>query len=119
MATPPKENVRQVLAIYSPASGDFVDLEEPSGAACMFGGLWPCGLDAGAPPLPVSSGPVHPWGCSAPLVEGEVVVPVPSGAVCAFTTLVTNNPFKRTVRIVNFIVFRHAIIKATHSLLVD
>src|ERR1700731_1323060 len=38
-------------------------LEDPSGAACMPGGDWPCGLSAGAPPVVVSRGPVEPCGC--------------------------------------------------------
>ena len=44
-------------------------LEDPSGAACMPGGVWPCGLSAGAPPEPVSKGPVRPWGCICPSWE--------------------------------------------------
>jgi hypothetical protein len=82
-----------------------MDLEEPSGAACMFGGLWPCGLDAGAPPLPVSSGPVHPCGCFTPFVEGDVFAPELSGALCAFATSAPTMPVKAAIRIVNFIVF--------------
>jgi hypothetical protein len=35
-------------------------LSEPSGAACIPGGVCPCGLEAGAPPVPVSRGPVRP-----------------------------------------------------------
>jgi hypothetical protein len=69
--------------IYCEWSGGFIVREEPSGAACMLGGLWPCGLDGGAPPLPVSSGPVQPCGCFTPSVEGEVVVPVLFGEFCA------------------------------------
>lgn len=57
-------------------SGSTVVFEEPSGAGCMPGGLWPCGLSAGAPPDPVSIGPVQPCGCSWPLVSGVTVRPV-------------------------------------------
>ena len=45
----------------------FVD---PSGAACMPGGLCPCGLSGGAPPDLVSSGPVQPCGCNWPFSSG-------------------------------------------------
>ena len=31
-------------------SGPEIVLSEPSGAACMLGGVCPCGLSAGAPP---------------------------------------------------------------------
>jgi hypothetical protein len=41
-------------------------LEDPWGAACMPGGVCPCGLSAGAPPEPVSKGPVRPCGCVWP-----------------------------------------------------
>jgi hypothetical protein len=51
-------------------------LEAPPGAGCMGGGVPPCGLSAGAPPEPVSSGPVHPWGCNWPLLSGNTVRPV-------------------------------------------
>lgn len=44
---------------------------------CMSGGVPPCGLSAGAPAEPVESGPVHPWGCSCPLLSGNIVRPVP------------------------------------------
>ncbi len=41
-----------------------VVLSEPFGAACMPGGVSPCGLAAGAPPLDlVFIGPVCPCGC--------------------------------------------------------
>ena len=51
-------------------------LDEPPGACCMFGGVPPCGLVAGAPPVPVESGPVQPWGWSWPLSSGNTVRPV-------------------------------------------
>jgi hypothetical protein len=35
-------------------------LDAPPGAGCMSGGVPPCGLVAGAPPVPVESGPVQP-----------------------------------------------------------
>ena len=38
-------------------------LSEPFGADCIPGGVSPWGLDAGAPPDLVSSGPVFPCGC--------------------------------------------------------
>jgi len=54
--------------------------DEPSGAACMPGGVWPCGLSAGAPPVLVFRGPVGPCGCFSPLFSGgETVVPVLCG----------------------------------------
>jgi hypothetical protein len=96
-----------------------MDLAEPSGAACMFGGLWPCGLDAGAPPLPVSSGPVHPCGWFTPFVDGDVVASELSGALCAFAMSDTNMPVKAAIRSINFIVFRDAMIKADHCLIID
>src|ERR1700760_1325937 len=49
-----------------------VVLDEPSGAACIPGGLCPCGLSAGAPPVVVSIGPVQPCGCFCPFASGEV-----------------------------------------------
>ena len=61
--------------------GDVIDLDEPSGAACMFGGVSPCGLAAGAPPLPVVTGPVEPCGWLAPSVVGDCVVPLPDSAL--------------------------------------
>lgn len=57
-------------------SGSTVVLEEPSGADCMPGGVWPCGLSAGAPPVPVWIGPVQPCGCFSPFVSGTTVRPV-------------------------------------------
>jgi len=50
--------------------------DEPSGAACIPGGVWPCGLSAGAPPDFVSSGPVFPCGCAGPCFSGMIVRPV-------------------------------------------
>ena len=50
--------------------------EEPSGAGCIPGGDWPCGLSGGAPPVPVSIGPVQPCGCFWPFVSGVWVRPV-------------------------------------------
>jgi hypothetical protein len=64
--------------------GATIDFDEPSGAACMAGGVSPCGLAAGAPPLPVERGPVWPCGCLTPFVPGDIVVPVLlESAVCA------------------------------------
>ncbi len=37
-------------------------LVAPPGAGCMSGGVPPCGLVGGAPPVPVDSGPVKPCG---------------------------------------------------------
>ena len=51
-------------------SGAAVVFEEPSGAGCIPGGDWPCGLSGGAPPVPVSIGPVQPCGCFWPFVSG-------------------------------------------------
>jgi hypothetical protein len=51
-------------------------LDEPPGAGCISGGVPPCGLEAGAPPDPVEFGPVHPCGCSWPLLSGSTVRPV-------------------------------------------
>lgn len=51
-------------------SGSTAVLVDPSGAGCIPGGLWPCGLSAGAPPDLVSSGPVQPCGCNRPLSSG-------------------------------------------------
>ena len=43
--------------------GPEIVFEDPSGADCMPGGVSPCGLEAGAPPLlPVVIGPVGPCG---------------------------------------------------------
>lgn len=53
-------------------AGAVVVLDDPSGAACMPGGLWPWGLSAGAPPDPVLIGPVQPCGCSWPFSSGGV-----------------------------------------------
>src|ERR1041385_39361 len=58
------------------ASGETTVLPEPSGAGCMPGGLWPCGLSGGAPPVPVLIGPVLPCGCFSPTVSGVCVRPV-------------------------------------------
>ena len=49
-------------------------LSEPCGADCIPGGVSPCGLEAGAPPDLVSSGPVFPWGCVTLLLECVFVV---------------------------------------------
>jgi hypothetical protein len=53
-----------------------MDLDAPPGAGCMGGGVPPYGLSAGAFSEPVESGPVHPWGCSWPLLSGSTVRPV-------------------------------------------
>ena len=43
--------------------GPEIVFDDPSGADCMPGGVSPCGLEAGAPPLlPVVIGPVGPCG---------------------------------------------------------
>ena len=55
------------------SSGATVVFEEPSGAACIPGGDWPCGLEAGAPPVSVLMGPVQPCGCFWPFVSGTGV----------------------------------------------
>src|ERR1022692_3403260 len=73
-------------------SGSTTVFDEPSGAACMPGGVSPCGLDAGAPPVLVFIGPVQPCGCNCPFVSGVTVRPMLdsgltavlfSGRVCA------------------------------------
>jgi hypothetical protein len=51
-----------------------MDLDAPPGTGCMGGGVPRCGLSAGAPSEPVESGPVHPWGCSWPLLSGSTGV---------------------------------------------
>ena len=51
-------------------------LDAPPGAGCMSGGVPPCGLSAGAPPVPVEFGPVQPCGWSWPLLSGNTVRPV-------------------------------------------
>ena len=61
---------------YAVAFGSTIVFDEPSGAACMPGGVWPCGLSAGAPPLVVLSGPVSPCGCFCPCSFGSTVRPV-------------------------------------------
>jgi hypothetical protein len=61
--------VGYALAYFSGATTAFVD---PSGAACIPGGLWPCGLSGGAPPDCVLIGPVQPCGCNWPLASGGV-----------------------------------------------
>jgi hypothetical protein len=48
------------LAYRSGGEGSTMDLDAPPGAGCIPGGVPPCGLSAGAPSEPVSSGPVHP-----------------------------------------------------------
>jgi hypothetical protein len=59
----------ELLAYFS---GSTTVLVDPSGAACIPGGLWPCGLSAGAPPEDVLIGPVQPCGCNWPLSSGGV-----------------------------------------------
>src|ERR1700742_3877603 len=55
-------------------SGPEIVLSDPSGAACMPGGVCPCGLSAGAPPpVPVVIGPVGPCGCIWPLSFNSVL----------------------------------------------
>ena len=52
----------EVSGIPDPSVRTF--LSEPFGAACIPGGVSPCGLEAGAPPVDlVSIGPVFPCGC--------------------------------------------------------
>ena len=65
---------RTVLYFFAGASTMVFD--EPSGAACIPGGVWPCGLSARAPPDFVSSGPVFPCGCAGPCFSGMIVRPV-------------------------------------------
>jgi hypothetical protein len=60
----------------SEGEGSTMVLDAPPGAGCMVGGVPPCGLPAGAPPVPVVSGPVQPCGCSWPLLLGNTVRPV-------------------------------------------
>jgi hypothetical protein len=68
---------RGLLAADHLFGASTIDLSEPSGAACMPGGDWPCGLDAGAPPVPVSRGPVGPCGCiMSRFCGGRTVRPV-------------------------------------------
>ena len=55
-------------------AGAVVVFDDPSGAACIPGGLWPWGLSAGAPPEPVLIGPVQPCGCAWPFSSGGVWV---------------------------------------------
>jgi len=65
-------------------SGSTMVFDEPSGADCMPGGDWPCGLEAGAPPVVVLSGPVQPCGCNCPFVSGDTVRPVVVSGLSAF-----------------------------------
>jgi|GraSoiStandDraft_36_1057302.scaffolds.fasta_scaffold483268_1 hypothetical protein len=51
----------------------------PPGAGCMSGGVPPCGLVGGAPPVPVESGPVQPCGWGWPWLSGNTVRPVLQG----------------------------------------
>ena len=56
-------------------SGATVVFEEPSGAGCIPGGDWPCGLSGGAPPVPVSIGPDADWfSWLAAFKDGEVTI---------------------------------------------
>lgn len=67
--------------------GSTIVFEDPSGAACIEGGVCPCGLSAGAPPEPVSSGDERPSVApfSPSIVGGRTVRPVLSGeSVAAF-----------------------------------
>jgi hypothetical protein len=50
--------------------------EDHSGATCIAGGVSPCTLDAGAPPAPVSRGPVGPCGWTC----GELLAPATGAA---------------------------------------
>src|SRR3954454_2972197 len=83
--------------------GSTTVLDDPSGAACMPGGLWPCGLSGGAPPEEVSIGPVQPCGCSWPLASGAVVPvgcltePLSGWAVCAPAMLAGNARARHSV----------------------
>lgn len=58
----------------NPLGASTIVLFEPSGAACIPGGVCPCGLEAGAPPVPVSTGPVGPCGCVTPFMSGGSTV---------------------------------------------
>jgi hypothetical protein len=53
-----------------------MDLDAPPGAGRMSGGVPSFELPPGAPPELVEIGPVHPWGCSWPLLSGNTVRPV-------------------------------------------
>ena len=64
---------------YFFAGSSTMVLDDPSGAACIPGGVCPCGLSAGAPPVLVSSGPVCPCGCNGPCFSGITVRPVEFG----------------------------------------
>ena len=44
--------IKMDLSFWRYFPGSTVVLEEPCGAGYMPGGVWPCGLVAGAPPLP-------------------------------------------------------------------
>jgi hypothetical protein len=68
-----------VVALFQLPFGAACD---PSGVACIRGGVSPCGLSGGAPPDPVLSGPAFPCGDGCPCAGGE---PLACGAllVCA------------------------------------
>ena len=68
--------IKMDLSFWRYFPGSTVVLEEPSGAGYMPGGVWPCGLVAGAPPLPVVIGPVQSCGCFSPFTSGTTVRPV-------------------------------------------
>jgi hypothetical protein len=53
-----------------------MDFDAPPDVGCMGGDVPPCGLSAGAPPEPVSSGPIHPFRLQLALVVGPHVRPV-------------------------------------------
>jgi hypothetical protein len=84
-------------------------LFEPSGAACIPGGVCPCGLSAGAPPVPVSRGPVGPCGWVTPFMSGgSTVRPVLCGesagccgpdCVCADALPAHNARHKATIAV--------------------
>jgi hypothetical protein len=84
-----------------------VDLDEPSGAACIVGGVSPCGLDGGAPPLPVVIGPVEPCGWPAPLVVGDFIGSLPE--FCALAIPIVSKPSATPDNIRDFAIFPNII----------
>ena len=79
--------------------GSTIVFDDPSGAACILGGVCPCGLSAGAPPDPVSFGEGRPSGdCFSPsIVGGRTVRPVLSGESCPVVVCAEALPAHRTM----------------------